>query len=116
MGDAPAIGAGALESGVGPAAGAEGARGKAGLPELFVTLQALNPCFPPTPLRTPTPDSKPPGSALMASETVRKIGFTGSTAVGKSLMAQAANVRAGQGRGLRVGGRARRLWPVRIPW
>jgi acyl-CoA reductase-like NAD-dependent aldehyde dehydrogenase len=52
----------------------------------------------------------------MASETVRKIGFTGSTAVGKSLMAQAANVRAGQGRGLRVGGRARRLWPVRIPW
>lgn len=31
------------------------------------------------------------GSALMASETVRKIGFTGSTAVGKMLMAQAAS-------------------------
>lgn len=28
------------------------------------------------------------GSALLASETVRKIGFTGSTAVGKSIMAQ----------------------------
>jgi acyl-CoA reductase-like NAD-dependent aldehyde dehydrogenase len=29
----------------------------------------------------------------MSSETVRKIGFTGSTAVGKALMAQASNVR-----------------------
>ncbi|KAI8470576.1 MAG: succinate semialdehyde dehydrogenase [Monoraphidium minutum] len=31
------------------------------------------------------------GHALMSSEEVRKIGFTGSTAVGKMLMAQAAN-------------------------
>lgn len=34
---------------------------------------------------------QPIGNAMLASETVRKIGFTGSTAVGKSLMAQAAN-------------------------
>jgi hypothetical protein len=34
---------------------------------------------------------------MMASEEVRKIGFTGSTAVGKTLMAQAANVRRGRG-------------------
>ncbi|KIY92518.1 succinate-semialdehyde dehydrogenase (NADP+), partial [Monoraphidium neglectum] len=31
------------------------------------------------------------GQTMMASEEVRKIGFTGSTAVGKTLMAQAAN-------------------------
>lgn len=31
------------------------------------------------------------GHAMLSSETVRKIGFTGSTAVGKTLMAQAAN-------------------------
>lgn len=34
----------------------------------------------------------PTGHAMLKSETVRKIGFTGSTAVGKSLMAQAAQV------------------------
>lgn len=34
----------------------------------------------------------PPGHALMTSETVRKIGFTGSTAVGKMLAEQAAKV------------------------
>lgn len=32
---------------------------------------------------------------MMASEAVRKVGFTGSTAVGKLLMAQAAAVRFG---------------------
>jgi acyl-CoA reductase-like NAD-dependent aldehyde dehydrogenase len=34
----------------------------------------------------------PAGHAMMSSETVRKIGFTGSTAVGKLLAEQAAKV------------------------
>lgn len=34
------------------------------------------------------------GHAMMSSETVRKIGFTGSTAVGKLLAEQAAKVGA----------------------
>jgi acyl-CoA reductase-like NAD-dependent aldehyde dehydrogenase len=33
------------------------------------------------------------GHAMLSSETVRKIGFTGSTAVGKMLAEQAAKVR-----------------------
>jgi len=36
-------------------------------------------------------DAKAIGETMLASETVRKIGFTGSTAVGKMLMAGAAN-------------------------
>jgi hypothetical protein len=36
------------------------------------------------------------GHAMLSSETVRKIGFTGSTAVGKMLAEQAAKVRSQQ--------------------
>jgi hypothetical protein len=49
---------------------------------------------PKTTTKTKTKQSqKLTGAAMMASEAVRKVGFTGSTAVGKLLMAQAAAVR-----------------------
>jgi hypothetical protein len=56
-----------------------------------------------TALGVPCPLHPLPGHALMSSETVRKIGFTGSTAVGKLLMAQAAQVRGAAGYWWRTG-------------
>ncbi len=48
-----------------------------------------NPLFPP--LASPcTPSCFSSGQEMVASESIRKIGFTGSTAVGKLLMAGAA--------------------------